>query len=632
MSLSLELAEESLILLKFQTIQVLFFDFKPLKKKSFRYLLYFQRKIHVTMKNLYRPALLTLCGLLATSLSAQEQPSVYQNEGRTYVNKELPIYLQFKTSPNGQTYNLNSEQHSQDANPMYLDTEGVNYIRSKWAVDSATGNPIYPLREVMMEIYCDGLAPSTSISLTGAPRYISGGVTYYGKGLTLTLRPSDGYAFDGSGVSSQGVSGVKSTSLSINNSKSNYTAPVSMNSEGQQNVSYQSLDFVGNMESAKSRSFVVDLTAPSTSMSKNGDQSGDIFSARSSFSLSPTDALSGVGFTSFSFDGGTKKYGTRVSLASLSDGQHTFTWYSEDEVDNTEKINTYSFYLDRIAPVSSIAIQGDLCEGRYDYISERSKFNLSSTDNKSGVQSIEYALDGRNFSPFNSALNLPNKNGLVTVSFRATDKVNNRSTISRKTYYLDNVPPSTSISYGYPQFFKQGELFITSNTPVTLKARDNASGVDQTSYTIDQNGNKVYSSSFTVPGEGQHTLGFGSVDCVKNDEADKTSKCHVDNTGPEIYHHFSIEPVGTKNVDGKTINVYPNYTRLYLGATDVKVGNDKIEYSINGETWRAYSDPRTLDISELNKFTVEQVYTVKVRATDKLGNLTEMTFQFAIER
>lgn len=184
-------------------------------------------------------------------------------------------------------------------------------------------------------------------------------------------------------------------------------------------------------------------------MSKNDDQSGAIFSPRSSFTLSQSDALSGVDYTSFSFDNGSKKYGTSVSLSALSDGDHTITWYSEDEVDNTEKVNTYKFYLDRIAPISQIAIQGDLCEKSYDYISQRSKFNLRASDNKAGVQSIEYPINGGAYSTFNSALNLPNENGLVTVRFRATDKVNNRSASTAKTYYLDNVAPSTASMESY---------------------------------------------------------------------------------------------------------------------------------------------------------------------------------------
>ena len=569
---------------------------------------------------------------LSTGATAQNNPSVHQDEGRTYVNKSLPLYLQFKTSPDGKAYDLKSEQHPEDANPLYLDTEGVNYIRSKWAVDPTTGKTVKPEREVMMEVYCDGEAPSTRITLKGAPMHRSGGTTFYGKGLMMQLTASDGYAFDGSKVSSNGVSGVKQTTYTLTGKKSTYSSEITMNKEGAQNVSFESIDHVGNQEASSTKAFTVDLTAPATTMTKNGDMSGDIFSARSSFTLNPTDALSGVDFTSFAFDGGSKKYGTNVSLSSLSDGDHTITWNSEDEVDNAENMNSYAFYLDRIAPESSIAIQGDQCEGKYHFVSERSKFNVTSTDNKSGVQGIEYALDNGSFGRFSNALNLPNENGLVTVKFRATDKVNNRSSVSSKTYYLDNKAPNTAISYGAPQFFKQGELYITSNTPVTLKATDNASGVVNTSYNIDGKNETTYTSSYTVAGEGKHTLNFKSKDCVNNMEASKSSKAHVDNTGPQIYHHFSIEPVGTKQMDGATVNIYPNYTRLYLGATDEKVGNDKIEYSMNGEEFRAYSDPRTLDISELDRFTSEKVYTVQVRATDKLGNLSEETFRFAIEK
>lgn len=582
------------------------------------------------MNKIFKPALCAIAVAWSVSAQAQSEPSVYQNEGRTYVNKTLPVYLQFKTAPDGPAYDLNSEQHPEDGSPLFLDTEGANYIRSHWAVDPATKKPVVPQREVLMEIYADGKAPSTSISLTGAPRHVSGGTTYYGKGLTLSLSANDGYAFDGTSVSSRGVSGVKSTSYTLNGTAATYSSALNMNKEGNQNISYHSTDFVGNEEVPSARQFIVDLTAPTTTISKNGDQSADVFSARSSFTLSPSDALSGVDFTSFTFDGSAAKYGTNVALGSLSDGEHTITWYSTDEVENQESVHTYSFYLDRIAPEASIAIQGDLCEGKYDFISERSKINLTSTDNKAGVQNIEYALGNAAFSPFTSAMTLPNSNGLVTVSFRATDKVNNTSSVYKKTYYLDNEAPNTSISYGTPQFFKQGELFITSQTPVTLTARDNASGVVLTTYAIDGGNENTYGTAFTVPNEGPRTLTFKSKDCVQNTESVKTSRVHVDNSGPNIFHHFSIDPVGKKTIDGKEVNIYPNYTRLYLGATDEKVGNDRIEYSINGERFSAYSDPRTLDISELDKFTSEKIYNVDVRAYDKLGNMSEATFQFAI--
>ena len=64
---------------------------------------------------------------------------------------------------------------------MYLDTEGINYIRSKWAVDPASGETITPKREVLMEMYADGLAPRTTLNFSGAPRYNDGSVSFLEK-------------------------------------------------------------------------------------------------------------------------------------------------------------------------------------------------------------------------------------------------------------------------------------------------------------------------------------------------------------------------------------------------------------------------------------------------------------------
>ena len=53
------------------------------------------------------------------------------NNGNTFLQKSLPLYLKFSVDPNGENYDLNSKVSKDYSNPMFLDTEGVNYIRSK---------------------------------------------------------------------------------------------------------------------------------------------------------------------------------------------------------------------------------------------------------------------------------------------------------------------------------------------------------------------------------------------------------------------------------------------------------------------------------------------------------------------
>ena len=120
----------------------------------------------------------------------EHQKKVYLNDGNIYIQKQLPLYLKFSTEPNGQNYDLKSKGTPDYADPMYLDTEGINWIRSKWAVDKETKKAVSPPTEILYEIYADGLVPATSVNFSGAPVYRKDKV-YYGKGLKVDLSSSD---------------------------------------------------------------------------------------------------------------------------------------------------------------------------------------------------------------------------------------------------------------------------------------------------------------------------------------------------------------------------------------------------------------------------------------------------------
>ena len=46
---------------------------------------------------------------------------------------------------------LNSEQSAEYANPMYLDVEGFNSLRSPSAVDPETRKTVYPLEDIIYD-------------------------------------------------------------------------------------------------------------------------------------------------------------------------------------------------------------------------------------------------------------------------------------------------------------------------------------------------------------------------------------------------------------------------------------------------------------------------------------------------
>ena len=103
------------------------------------------------MKNIYISIffLFPIMIISQTTTKLDHQKRVHVKNDNTYIQKSLPIYLNFSTEPNGQNYTLNSKVSKDYTNPMYLDTEGINYIRSKWAVDKNTKKTVSPQQETL---------------------------------------------------------------------------------------------------------------------------------------------------------------------------------------------------------------------------------------------------------------------------------------------------------------------------------------------------------------------------------------------------------------------------------------------------------------------------------------------------
>ena len=565
--------------------------------------------------------MLMVVSLFAQPAQLNHENRVYLNNGNTYVQKSLPLYLKFSTSPGGQNYDLKSKATPDYTDPMYLDTEGVNYIRSKWAVDKNTLKTKQPPQEVLYELYADGLPPYTGMVFQNAPKYVGGGKTYFGKGLTYTLTAKDA------------VSGVEKVHHVLGNgSWADYSSTVNVDQEGENTLYWYSNDNVGNAEKVRSRVFTVDLTAPVSNHAIEGIvYNSNIIAPSTKFSLSKSDGSSGVRVTKYSFDGGGERtHGGNISVASLPDGDHTLYYYSTDRVKNVEVKKSFQFYLDKIPPVVENQVNGDQYKGKYLFVSPRTTVSMTATDNKAGVNKIYYRIDGKERYDYGSAFNIPNVKGVHSVKYDATDNVQNLSPNKYLTVYMDNKAPMTGIKYGKPQFFARDTLFINKETAVTLFSRDFESGVQKTEYKVDGGSYTAY-SQFNLAADGYHTVNFQATDRVNNVEEEKASSVFVDNAAPEIYYNFSIKPIGSKNKGGQALQVYPNYTRLYLGATDDHVGTQTIMYSLNDAPMSLYSSPQTLDISERNRFLKKKIkYTLKIVAKDKLGNTSEQTVEFYV--
>lgn len=556
----------------------------------------------------------------SSPLISQTQPENKEGfyvtqDGKLYWKGGKPVYLFISENPDGSdATRLTSEKTSEYTNPMYLDTEGVNYIRSQWAIDK-DGNYAEPRQEVMFEVYNDSKAPASIATFNNAPKYTSNGKVYYGKNLSIDIKATDQ------------VSGVRSIMTSQNNSAfADYTSAIEPTADRNYMLSHYATDNVGNKEEPKQFEFTVDITNPNTAHSIDGDNLNEVLSPRSTITLNSTDNSSGVKSTFYKIDDGEfKMYIKSIKLSNLVDGLHKLTYYSVDNVNNKEEPKEYAFYVDKIAPEVVASIEGDQFEvGGNIYASSRTKIKLESTDNKSGVQNVRYSINGSEETVYSEAFNLPEDSGEKKITFYGSDKVNNnfkslydQSSKKNKSIRVDITPPELNHEFLGEMVLSRDTTFISSRTQIRLSSTDSESGLKSITYKINGGAEQIYSEPFTVDNEGFYQIEYFGTDQVNNKSTSSISFVN-DNTGPVIETILSMEPVGSISLDDieASLAVYSSGVKLYLGATDGVIDTKFIYYSINGENERMYTKPVNLGSKGVTSMTV--------RALDKLGNETSL--------
>ena len=565
------------------------------------------------MKNRFLVACILL-GFTGGVISAQKpedhKKTTYTDTlGRYIIQVDLPVYLYVSTSPDETPRRLERTDIKENK-PIYLDGPGVHYIRHQDNINH---------RAEIFEIYADGQAPRTTISLSGAPTVVSNGLTYFGKNLTATLSATDE------------LSGVKQIFLSTDNV--NYTPyrNIDTGKEGNHSLSYYSVDQVGNVETVKRKEFVLDFSSPVTHHSFEGMFKNEIVAKNSTISLSSSDNLSGVERIMYRFDNEPEKQykpGALIPFSHLSDGMHTLYYYAEDRVKNKETEKNASFFYDKSPPIMSADVLGDkFIVNDKVYFSGRTKLKLTSVDNKSGVKEIQYSINNAPFAVYEDPFYLPNVAGKHTVRYFSVDEMGNSSsgdyTYNSGIIYVDLTGPILSHQLSGPNFKKGDVQFISPESTIILKAVDNESGLQFISYCIDDQTNETrYEAPFSVNKSGTFTIKYFGYDNVNNRNAGEF-EITVDGEGPEIFSRFSIPRIDEPSVenDPEFVGVYPSYLILYLSATDILTGNAEIYYSINGEREQPYTAP-------IRRFVKNTSYTLSVRAKDQLGNFSEKTLKF----
>ncbi|MFW5700164.1 MAG: OmpL47-type beta-barrel domain-containing protein, partial [Cyclobacteriaceae bacterium] len=501
---------------------------------------------------------------------------------------------------------------------FYFDTEGPNWIRSRWETDQNTRETIYPMREVLYKVYADSKPPVTTVDFNSTEWVEVNGKYFYSPDLLIDIKANDE------------VSKVENTFFSLNgDSFETYTSALSLAPDHDYLMKYYSLDRVGNAETPKQshdQSFYIDGTPPTTVFNATEPKIDDIYSPKAFVTLDSDDGPgSGVKTTYYSIDGeNANTYLQGFNLQRLNDGPHTIIYYSDDKVKNLEEQVTYDFYVDRIPPEVEVKIIGDQY---YDYVSPRTTIKLPATDNKAGVKETSYKLASANFETFSDSITLDHlEEGLYNMDYLSTDNVENSSYTKTHKLILDTHAPKIDFEIDGPKYVTRDTIYIRDISTIKLDPYDIGkfkSGFRDAFYSLPGQEQQPYTEPFSLQEEGLHTINVSAFDQVNNEKQEELD-FFVDNTPPEIFFHFSVDPIGQKVVMSDTFDIYPKNVQVYLAATDEYVGTHKIFYSLNNNLDKEYLRPVTNFKGGIN---VE----VKVTAIDKLGNESEEIFSFTTE-
>ncbi|BCB90158.1 hypothetical protein Psuf_074710 [Phytohabitans suffuscus] len=400
-----------------------------------------------------------------------------------------------------------------------------------------------------------------------------------------------------------------------------YSGPVTVNAPGDHTVSYRATDVAGNTSEPQSVSFTVvdepdpDTTAPTVTAAVTGDRDENgAYLGTATVTISATDSESGVDTIEYSLDGGAYTAYT-APLSVTAPGQHTVNYRATDNAGNTSTPQAVAFTVvdvpdpDTTPPTVNAQIAGEP-DGEGNYIGVAT-VTISATDADSGVDTVEYSLDGQPYAQYTAPV-VVNQPGPHTVAYRATDNAGNTSTPQTVSFTVvdesepDTTPPTVTAALSGEQ---DGEGAYVGAATVTLTATDTESGVESVEYSLDGGAYTAYTAPVTVNTAGQHTVSYRATDAAGNTSAAQSVSFSVV-APPQDTEPPTVNATVAGQRDGN--GAYVGAATVTVTATDAGSGLDRIEYSVDGQPYAVYTAPVTVN--------QPGQHTVSYRATDRAGN------------
>ncbi|WP_166848302.1 OmpL47-type beta-barrel domain-containing protein [Isoptericola sp. BMS4] len=401
-----------------------------------------------------------------------------------------------------------------------------------------------------------------------------------------------------------------------------YTEPFDVTAPGEHTVTFRATDTAGNTSEAATTTFTVveetpeDVVAPTVTADVTGEQDADgSYVGSATVTLTATDDDSGVASVEYDLDdAGFTEYTEPVELT--EPGMHMLSYRATDQAGNVSEaamVHVVVVAEDTTAPSVTAEVTGEQdADGSY---VGSATVTLAATDDESGVDTVEYDLDGAGFAAYTDPV-VVTAPGEHTLGYRATDAAGNVSEAGSVTFTVvgtgeeDTTAPVVAAEV-------TGELdddgAYVGTATVALTATDEASAVESVEYDLDGDGFTAYDEPFDVTTPGEHTVRYRATDAAGN----VSEPGAVTFTVAEPVAEDTTPPAVTADVTGEQDGdgAYVGSATVALSATDEESGVASVEYDLDGSGFMAYTDPVVIDAAG--------EHTLTYRATDEAGNVSE---------
>lgn len=270
-------------------------------------------------------------------------------------------------------------------------------------------------------------------------------------------------------------------------------------------------------------------------------------------------------------------------------------------------------------------------------------FRLNSADKETGLDFVEFSVDGSTFMMYNNPFHLLEE-GKHEVSYRGYDNSRNLEIAKTFSVIVDNTAPKTELRTTEPLFYKGLSAYCSANTKWYISAADDLAGsgtagayigTDLNSLTLCGKGKEAETAYYNLTSEGPTKVYFTAVDNVGNLAPISLASVIVDTTAPTVFiensdrliNKGSIHTVfpSQEIVDEEGRIIVSTKEAIAFGAKDELSGVEAIYVKINNDDYVKYVDPI--------QFSNETVYNIDVKAIDNVGNVSEpVSYKFYVDK